>query len=61
MDSYLGDDEATKAAFTSDGFYKTGDYAHLVNGEYVIDGRTSTDCKYKYFDHIYRKAPLLNQ
>ncbi|MCJ1348491.1 hypothetical protein MMC31_006723, partial [Peltigera leucophlebia] len=40
---YLDDDEATQAAFTTDGFYKTGDYAHLVNGEYVIDGRTSTD------------------
>lgn len=54
MNSYLDDDEATQAAFTSDGFYKTGDYAHVVNGEYVIDGRTSTDCK--YIDHFYRKA-----
>lgn len=45
VNSYLGDDEATRAAFTSDGFYKTGDNAHLVDGEYIIDGRSSADCK----------------
>lgn len=43
--SYLGNDEATRAAFTSDGFYKTGDKAHLVDGEYIIDGRSTADCK----------------
>ena len=58
MNSYLDDDEATQAAFTSDGFFKTGDYAHLVNGEYVIDGRTSSDCK--YIDHFCRKTPYPN-
>lgn len=51
--SYLDDNEATQAAFTSDGFYKTGDLAHLVNGEYVIDGRTSADCE--YINHIITK------
>lgn len=45
VNSYLDDDEATRAAFTSDGFYKTGDNAHLVDGEYIIDGRSSSDCK----------------
>lgn len=58
VNSYLDDDEATRAAFTSDGFYKTGDNAHLVDGEYIIDGRSSSDCK--CIDHFLRKALLLN-
>ena len=44
INSYLDDDEATQAALTSDGFFKTGDYAYSVDGEYVIEGRISTDC-----------------
>lgn len=52
--SYLDDEEATQAAYTSDGFFKTGDCARLINGDYVIDGRASTDCK--YMDHIDRKV-----
>ncbi|KAL8789899.1 MAG: hypothetical protein Q9195_006609 [Heterodermia aff. obscurata] len=40
---YLDDHEATQAALTSDGFFKTGDYAYCVDGEYVIEGRISTD------------------
>lgn len=58
VNSYLDDDEATRAAFTSDGFYKTGDNAHHVDGEYVIDGRSSSDCK--CIDHFLRKAPFPN-
>lgn len=46
MNRYLDDDEATKAAFTNDGFFKTGDHAHRVGDDVVIDGRISTDCKY---------------
>ncbi|KAK0724920.1 hypothetical protein B0H67DRAFT_569137 [Lasiosphaeris hirsuta] len=40
---YLDDIEATKAAFTSDGFFKTGDYVSRLGKEYVFEGRTSTD------------------
>ncbi len=58
VNSYLDDDEATRVAYTSDGFYKTGDNAHLVDGEYIIDGRSSSDCK--YIDHFLRKAPFPN-
>lgn len=58
VNSYLDDDEATRAAFTSDGFYKTGDNAHLVDGEYIIDGRSSSDCK--CIDRFLRKGPLPN-
>lgn len=43
--SYLDDEEATNAAFTSDGFYKTGDNARRVGDEYVIEGRATTDCE----------------
>ena len=46
--SYLDDHDATLAAFTSDGFFKTGDYAYCVDNEYVIEGRISTDCQYIY-------------
>jgi acyl-CoA synthetase (AMP-forming)/AMP-acid ligase II len=45
FDSYLADPAKTKAAFDADGWYKTGDEAHLVNGEYIIDGRIGADCK----------------
>ena len=58
INSYLDDDEATQAAFTTDGFYRTGDYGRRVDNEYVIDGRVSADCK--YIDHSYRKAPFPN-
>lgn len=52
---YLHDDDATRAALTSDGFFKTGDYARLVDGEYVIEGRTSTDfVRYRGF-----KVPIV--
>ncbi|KAI0132399.1 acyl-CoA synthetases/AMP-acid ligases II [Xylariales sp. AK1849] len=40
---YLGDEKATRAAFTSDGFFKTGDSVVKVGNEYVIEGRVSTD------------------
>ncbi|KAK2811892.1 hypothetical protein FQN49_008420, partial [Arthroderma sp. PD_2] len=34
---YLDDAAATKAAFDQDGFYKTGDSAHISEGVYIID------------------------
>ncbi|KAI1279487.1 acyl-CoA synthetases/AMP-acid ligases II [Xylaria sp. FL0933] len=40
---YLDDETATAAAFTPDGFYKTGDIARRVEDEYIIEGRASTD------------------
>ncbi|RDW72328.1 uncharacterized protein DSM5745_07500 [Aspergillus mulundensis] len=36
---YLGDEQATQAAFTTDGYYRTGDLAHRVGEDYVFDGR----------------------
>ncbi|KAE8342967.1 hypothetical protein BDV24DRAFT_149942 [Aspergillus arachidicola] len=40
---YLGDEAATRAVFTEDGFYKTGDVAHVVGKDYVFDGRLSAE------------------
>ncbi|THC91914.1 hypothetical protein EYZ11_008624 [Aspergillus tanneri] len=34
---YINDDAATRAAFDSEGFYKTGDYAHRVGESYFFD------------------------
>ena len=42
MDGYLGDPEATDAAFTADGWLRTGDLAHVRDdGRFVLDGRSS--------------------
>jgi non-ribosomal peptide synthetase component E (peptide arylation enzyme) len=43
----LDNPQKTEASFDADGFYRTGDEAHLVNGEYVLDGRLSSDCKFQ--------------
>ncbi|KAB8272175.1 hypothetical protein BDV30DRAFT_227580 [Aspergillus minisclerotigenes] len=43
---YLDDPEATKACFDEDGFYKSSDIAHLVDDEYIFDGRTQDYIKY---------------
>ena len=40
---YLFNPEATKNAFTADGFYRTGDLGELKDGFYYIKGRASTD------------------
>ncbi|KOS16972.1 Malonate--CoA ligase [Escovopsis weberi] len=40
---YMGDEQATKAAFDEEGWYKTGDYAELRDGEYYFCGRASAD------------------
>ncbi|POR37072.1 Acyl-CoA synthetase family member 3, mitochondrial [Tolypocladium paradoxum] len=48
---YIGDEEASKAAFDEEGYLKTGDLAHIVDGEYVFDGRATAD--YVFF-HGYR-------
>lgn len=44
MIRYIGDEENTAASFTEDGFYKTGDLVHRRGDDYVLEGRTSTDC-----------------
>jgi long-subunit acyl-CoA synthetase (AMP-forming) len=43
--SYLNNEEATKAVLDKDGFYHTGDLAHLEVDEYIFDGRASSDCE----------------
>lgn len=40
---YWGKEKATKEAFTTDGWFKTGDVAELAEGYYRILGRNSTD------------------
>ncbi|KAL4782804.1 hypothetical protein BJX76DRAFT_358618 [Aspergillus varians] len=40
---YLGDEATTQAALDKQGYYKSGDFGHLVGDQYVIDGRSSTD------------------
>ncbi|KAE8152784.1 hypothetical protein BDV25DRAFT_170018 [Aspergillus avenaceus] len=40
---YLGEEAATRAVFDEEGYYKSGDFGHLVGDQYVIDGRSSTD------------------
>ena len=40
MSAYLGNSEATRDAFTSDGFYRTGDLGHtLADGRFVFHSR----------------------
>lgn len=39
INSYLFDPELTKSVFDEDGFYRTGDIAHLANDEYIYEGR----------------------
>lgn len=46
-DRYLGDEGDASASFTDDGFYKTGDLVHRSGDDYVLEGRTSTDCMFK--------------
>ncbi|PMB68917.1 Acyl-CoA synthetase family member 3, mitochondrial [Beauveria bassiana] len=41
--SYIGDMEATRAAFDADGFMKTGDLGKLQDGQYYILGRENID------------------
>ncbi|ODM23811.1 hypothetical protein SI65_01400 [Aspergillus cristatus] len=40
---YVGDPDTTAAQFDAEGFYKTGDLAHLDNGNYAIQGRATSD------------------
>ncbi|MGI9579149.1 MAG: class I adenylate-forming enzyme family protein [Microthrixaceae bacterium] len=42
MDGYMGDPAATDAAFTPDGWLRTGDLAHVrPDGRFVLDGRNT--------------------
>ncbi|PHH68333.1 hypothetical protein CDD82_633 [Ophiocordyceps australis] len=40
---YLGDQKATREAFTSDGYFKTGDLASRVGNDWVLEGRATSD------------------
>ncbi|KAJ5525144.1 AMP-dependent synthetase/ligase [Penicillium frequentans] len=40
---YLGDEEATKAAFDEEGFFRTGDIFRRVGNKYFFQGRASSD------------------
>ncbi|CEJ81029.1 hypothetical protein VHEMI01181 [[Torrubiella] hemipterigena] len=50
---YIGDEAATAAAMTDDGFYRTGDAARCIDGEYVLEGRESSDCKTTSFSLVH--------
>ncbi|KAM3504887.1 hypothetical protein MY11210_008183 [Beauveria gryllotalpidicola] len=43
MIKYIENEEATKAAFDDEGYYKTGDLGHVVGNEYVFEGRANDD------------------
>ncbi|KAM0743986.1 hypothetical protein ACQRIT_001300 [Beauveria bassiana] len=47
---YIGDMEASRAAFDADGFMKTGDLGKLQDGQYYILGRENID--YVRFGHL---------
>lgn len=49
LDSYVGDEAATEAAFDEEGYYKTGDLAELRDGQYVFAGRANSDCEFHSF------------
>ncbi|KAF9886722.1 hypothetical protein FE257_011099 [Aspergillus nanangensis] len=51
MISYLNNESATKLAFDKDGFFRTGDLAHLDGGEFIFDGRASSDFIKVYGSH----------
>ncbi|KAJ5486108.1 hypothetical protein N7530_000408 [Penicillium desertorum] len=53
---YLGNSEATKAAFDEDGYFKTGDIGRWQDGEYILMGRTS-EVVIRYIGH---KVPILD-
>ncbi|KAF2970750.1 hypothetical protein GQX73_g2827 [Xylaria multiplex] len=40
---YLGNEEATRAVFDEEGYYKTGDIAELKDGEILLHGRERDD------------------
>lgn len=46
---YIGDEEMTGAAFDDEGYFKTGDFAQLRDGEYIFSGRANSD--YILFRH----------
>lgn len=44
--SYFNDQAKTHDSLTDDGYFKTGDLAHVDhNGLYIFDGRASADCE----------------
>ncbi|KAJ6000799.1 hypothetical protein N7481_001208 [Penicillium waksmanii] len=40
---YWNNERATREAFDEEGFYRTGDLVHRVDGDYIIQGRAATD------------------
>ncbi|KAK2747924.1 hypothetical protein FQN57_001515 [Myotisia sp. PD_48] len=40
---YLANEVATRNAFDEDGYFKTGDIAHMEETRYIFDGRASTE------------------
>ncbi|EFE37943.1 adenylate-forming enzyme AfeA [Trichophyton verrucosum HKI 0517] len=42
--SYIGDNHTVESIFDKEGYYKTGDLANYINGEYIFAGRVATDC-----------------
>ena len=66
---YWNDDDKTAAAFTEDGYYRTGDVCELVDGRYTVIGRLKFHFKLssgeflvpEYLESIYSKSPLISQ
>jgi malonyl-CoA/methylmalonyl-CoA synthetase len=51
LNRYAGDEEATRAAFDEEGYYKTGDLAEIRDGQYFFVGRANSDCVYRLSSH----------
>ncbi|EGD95906.1 hypothetical protein TESG_03369 [Trichophyton tonsurans CBS 112818] len=41
---YIGNKHTIESIFDKEGYYKTGDLAKYINGEYIFAGRVATDC-----------------
>ncbi|KAM3438750.1 hypothetical protein MY4824_003052 [Beauveria thailandica] len=52
MIKYIENEEATKAAFDDEGYYKTGDLGHVVGDKYVFEGRANDDCKCSFLVEV---------
>lgn len=59
MHRYFDDDEATRACFDDEGFYKTGDRAHRVGEDYYFDGRNSCDCTFNFSRKMTKSGRLM--
>ncbi|KAF6022335.1 hypothetical protein EB796_019372 [Bugula neritina] len=57
--NYRGDPERTEAAFTKDGFFKTGDMGMMYpDGTFIIKGRAADAIRFKIFGDVVYPGPI---